>query len=862
MQIITAHTGCDFDALSSMVAAGKLYPEAKLCFSGVLSREVRDFMRLYGWMVPVVKVSRKDLDKVKRLILVDTRWINRIGIFKDLIGKRGVEIHIYDHHPPHPGDIQGDAGVCREVGATTSILVDLIKKRGIPVTPFEATLLCLGIYEDTGSLSFSSTTSLDLQSAAFLLERGANLELISSFLNRGLSEKQNLLLKSFLENSKIKMINGVEIFIIGVEIEDFVGGISLPLRKFIDLKNPDVTFAIVRSKEKVYLMARSRNPSINVGEILSFFKGGGHNLAASAIIKNKDIEEVEKELYRVLEKNIHPGITVGQIMRSPVSTVSPDTPVGEVEKIMQEDDLEILPVQEKQEIIGVISREKVKNVISHSSINSPVKSYYSRKFISISPFVSLKKAQQTMMEEDVSYLFVFQGEKFMGVLTGLDLFKAFHKDSRDFSSENLKDKLKEKVPPGIVDILLRAGKLAYSMGWSVFIVGGFVRDLLLGNENFDIDLVIEGDGIFYAEKLSEELGANLTIHRDFGTATLNLSENFKLDIATSRREFYPRPASLPHVKPAPLKEDLFRRDFTVNAMAISINPPDFGRLIDFFGGRRDLRERKVRVLHVRSFIDDPTRIFRAIRFEQRYNFCIEKVTERLIKLALREGVFQLLSGKRIKEELKQILEEDRPERNVYRMQKLGILKVIQPGIYLDSSREMIFDKLIDTIARYEILTGEKSKRWLIRLSVLLRDLTEEEIENFCSKYSFTREERETILISSKKADEIVERLTVPEMKPSSIYYLLRSYPPEALILAMAIAKNDIVEKRIVLYLSHLQKIELEITGDDLKKMGYKPSPEFSRILEETKKAKLDGLVKTVEEEVEFIRKNFAQGENR
>jgi len=862
MQIITAHTGCDFDALSSMVAAGKLYPEAKLCFSGVLSREVRDFMRLYGWMVPVVKVSREDLDKVKRLILVDTRWINRIGIFKDLIGKKGVEIHIYDHHPPHPGDIQGDAGVCREVGATTSILVDLIKKRGIPVTPFEATLLCLGIYEDTGSLSFSSTTSLDLQSTAFLLERGANLELISSFLNRGLSEKQNLLLKSFLENSKIKMINGVEIFVIGVEIEDFVGGISLPLRKFIDLKNPDVTFAIVRSKEKVYLMARSRNPSINVGEILSFFKGGGHNLAASAIIKNKDIEEVEKELYRVLEKNIHPGITVGQIMRSPVSTVSPDTPVGEVEKIMQEDDLEILPVQEKQEIIGVISREKVKNVISHSSINSPVKSYYSRKFISISPFISLKKAQQTMMEEDVSYLFVFQGEKFMGVLTGLDLFKAFHKDSRDFSSENLKDKLKEKVPPGIVDILLRAGKLAYSMGWSVFIVGGFVRDLLLGNENFDIDLVIEGDGILYAEKLSEELGANLTIHRDFGTATLNLSENFKLDIATSRREFYPRPASLPHVKPAPLKEDLFRRDFTVNAMAISINPSDFGRLIDFFGGRRDLRERKVRVLHVRSFIDDPTRIFRAIRFEQRYNFCIEKITERLIKLALREGVFQLLSGKRIKEELKQILEEDRPEKNVYRMQKLGILKVIQPGIYLNSSREMIFDKLIDTIARYEILTGEKSKRWLIRLSVLLKDLTEKEIENFCSKYSFTREERETILASSKKADKIVERLTVPEMKPSSIYYLLRSYPPEALILAMAIAKNDIVEKRIVLYLSHLQKIELEITGDDLKKMGYKPSPEFSRILEETKKAKLDGLVKTVEEEVEFIRKNFAQGENR
>lgn len=862
MEIITTHTGCDFDALSSMVAAGKLYPKAKLCFSGALSREVKDFMHLYGCMVPTVKISKEELNKVKKLILVDTRWINRIGIFKDLIGRKGVKIHVYDHHPPHPADIQGDAGVCREVGATTSILVDLIRKRKITIAPFEATLLCLGIYEDTGSLSFSSTTSLDLQSAAFLLEKGANLELISSFLNRSLTEKQGFLLRDFLEKAKVKMINGVEIFVIVVEAEDFVGGLSLPLRKFIDLKNPDVTFAIVRSKQRIYLMARSRNPSINVGEILSFFGGGGHNLAASAIIEEENIEGVENQLYRVLEKKVHPGITVGQIMRSPIITVFPDTPAGKAKEIMEQEGLEVLPVQEKEDVVGVISRKKVESVIVHNSVNAPIKSYYSRKFVSVSPSISLKKAQQIMMQEDVSYLFVSQEKKLMGILTGLDLFKAFHGDNREFSSGNLKHLLKEKVPSNIMDILFEAGKLAYDMGWSAFIVGGFVRDLLLGNENFDIDLVIEGKGIFYAEKLAEKLGANLIIHKDFGTATLNLGENFKLDIATSRREFYPCPASLPRVEPAPLKEDLFRRDFTVNAMAISINPPDFGRLIDFFGGRRDLRERKVRVLHSRSFIDDPTRIFRAIRFEQRYSFHIEKTTERLIKIALEEGVFQLLSGKRIKEELIQILEEDKPEKNICRMQQLGLFEVIQPGICLTLSKEKLLDRLVDAIARYEVLTAEKSKRWLIRLSVLLEGLTKEEIRDFCNRYSFTREEREAIFASSKRAKEIVEKLSVPEMKPSSVYYLLKSYPPEALVLAMAMAENEIVEKRVVLYLSHLQRVELEITGDDLKRMGYKPSPEFSRILEKTKRAKLDGLVRTIEEEIEFIRKNFAQGENR
>jgi len=866
LQIITTHTGCDFDALASMVAAKKLYPEAKLCFSGSLSQEVKDFMHLYGWMVPTIEITEKDLGKIKRLILVDTRWINRIGIFNRLVEKRKkVEIHIYDHHPPSPKDIQGDNGICREVGATTSILVDLIKKKKLSLTPLEATLLILGIYEDTGSLSFSSTTSLDLQAAAYLLDKGAKLELIVSFLNRSLTEKQGKLLQDFQKNARTILINGVEVVLIKAEVDDFIGGFSHPLHKFIYLENPCVTFALikVKNKNKIYILARSRTPSINVGDILSPFGGGGHNLAASAVISGENIENVEKKLCKILEEKMYPQITARTIMRSNIPVVSPETSAGEVKRIMEDKNLEILPVQDKKtKVVGLISKERVEHIIFHNSLSAPIKSYFIKKFASIPPFVSLKKIQQIMIKEETPWLFVCEGDNLLGVLTSKDVYKAFHQHHIEASSENLRHLLEKKIPPRIMKILVEAGKLAYDMGFSVFIVGGFVRDLLLGVENLDIDLVVEGDGIFYAQRFAEKLGVSLTVHREFGTAILNLGEQFKfhIDIATSRREYYPYPAALPQVEPAPLKEDLFRRDFTVNAMAISLNPPNFGNLIDFFGGKEDIKKRKVKVLYPKSFIDDPTRIFRAVRFEQRYKFSLDENTEKFIRKALEEKVFQRLSGTRIKEELIQILEEDRPERNIRRMHNLGILKMIHPKLSLTSRKEKTLDQLVDAIAAYEVLTGEKTRRWLVRLSVLLEDLDEQEMKNFCKRYSFTREEKRILITCSSKAKEIAEKLKAPKMKPSSIYYLLEPFPSEALILAMAKIKSKRVMKRIHFYLSHLKKITLEINGNDLKKMGYKPSPKFSYILEETKKAKLNGLLKTKEDEIEFVRKNFGKGD--
>jgi len=868
IQIITTHTGTDFDALSSMIAAKKLYPEAKICFPGSLSGEVKRFLILYGKIIQSTPLEKINLQKVSRLILVDTKWINRIGIFSQLISKKGVEIHIYDHHPPHPEDIKGDWGMCKEVGATTTLLVSLIKKRGIFITPVEATLFLLGIYEDTGSLSYFSTTPLDLEAANFLLSQKANLELISSFLNRDLNEKQTNLLNEFLKRAQTKIINGVEVVVISAEVDEFIGGFSLPLHKFIDLKNLEVVFALIKSKERIYLIARSRTPSVNVGEILSSFGGGGHNSAASALIREGNIKEVEEKLYRVLEKRIEPHLTVGELISSPARTISLYASIKQAKDILEKYDLETLPVIDKGKLVGVVSRERIERLISHNTENTPLKNYISQKIATIPTFFSIKKAQEIMIEQEVKDLMVFNGEdRFVGVLSGLDLLNAFHFQKKYLRGQegenNLEKLLEEMTPQKFQNLLRRAGIIAQELGYRAFIVGGFVRDLLLRIENLDIDLVIEGDAISFAKVFAQKMKGKVKYHKDFGTATIILPDGFKLDIATSRREFYPAPAALPTVKPAPLRKDLLRRDFTVNAMAIDLTPSCFGQLMDFFRGREDLRQKKVKVLHSESFIQDPTRIFRAIRFEQRYGFILEEKTQQLIEDTLKKGVLDKLSRERVRDEFIQILEEDRPDRIIQRMQELRILSSIHPKIELTKEIEEKLDSLIDVFAWFETLSGERVKRWLIRLLLLLENLDKDEVEEFCREYRFNREERDSIIKGRLEAERIIEKLKSSETDtPSSIYYLLQPLPREVLLFAMAKTEKRIVKKRIFLFLSRLEGVKTKVSGDDLKKIGYRPSPKFKEILEEVKKVKLDGLLTTKKEEIDYIKSKFPREEKR
>lgn len=259
--------------------------------------------------------------------------------------------------------------------------------------------------------------------------------------------------------------------------------------------------------------------------------------------------------------------------------------------------------------------------------------------------------------------------------------------------ENIKNLFVKTLPENITWLLESAGRCAGEMGFSAFVVGGLARDIILNRENFDIDLVIEGEGIRFAGELARKHGADVRCYKRFGTAVMTFPDGYKLDVATARTEIYEHPAALPKVLPGSIRDDMYRRDFTINTLAVSLNPGHFGELLDLFNAEKDIKGKVIRIMHDLSFIDDPTRVFRAVRFEQRFGFKIVRSTEKLIKDTVAMNIFDRLAGYRISSELKLILQEKDPLPALKRLEELGVLELIRPKGVRNKKVKCLLDKI-------------------------------------------------------------------------------------------------------------------------------------------------------------------------
>lgn len=877
MEIITTHNNTDFDGFAAMMAGKKLYPEAKLVFSGKLHRNVREFMSLHKDALNVELVKDIPLAEVDRLILVDTKTRNRIGELKELSLRNGVDIHIYDHHPRFTDDVQGNLEVIEEVGAATTLLVEAIKDQNLPVSPFEATIYALGIYEDTGCLTFSTTTSRDAEAIAYLLACGARLSVIADFIGRPLTENQKNLLNTLLAAAENIEINGVNILIAKTSVEEYISGLSLLTHKLGDIYNIDVTFVVVQMDDRVHIVARNKLDSVDLREILLEFGGGGHATAASASVKGAQVEEVAQKLLAILKGKIRPEIVAAEIMSSPVKFVDLNLSIEEAGKILLRYGHTGLPVVNQYgHMVGIISRRDIDKAKHHGLGHAPVKGYMSHRVISITPQTTLQEIQHTMIKYNIGRLPVIAQNKIMGIVSRTDVLRTLHGDQfperhrQVFnskapvkkSSTNLQKKINKNLPQDISLLLEKVGLLADKRNLPVYAVGGFVRDLLLGVENFDIDIVVEGDGITFARELAEFLCGRVRIYEKFGTAIVILENNFKIDIATARTEYYEFPAALPKVENSSLRQDLYRRDFTINAMALSLNRKNFGELIDFFNGRRDLDEGVVRILYNLSFIEDPTRILRAVRFEQRYNFKIEEQTLDLAKSAIKDKMLVKLTGDRVRGELKTILNEPASWKAVARMKGLEVWAQILPGVEINPKVKKVMEKIPEAITVLEEeFEPEQYSPWLVNLIGLIHLIKPEELGEIALRLNLTNEEEHIISQVLTLCPGLTRVLdSKKELRPSALYNLLHDVPAEVLALAITRAKTGMVLKRIKFYFSCRRYNKLEITGDDIKSMGYKPGPLFGEVLAQVQNARLDGLVKNRQEELEFAREYLKKKE--
>jgi len=401
---------------------------------------------------------------------------------------------------------------------------------------------------------------------------------------------------------------------------------------------------------------------------------------------------------------------------------------------------------------------------------------------------------------------------------------------------NLASKVEQYLPRQILELVTGISQEADRLGQRTYLVGGVVRDLFLGYPNFDLDLVIEGDAIRLAQQIAKTRAIKLVTHSRFGTAKLSCGD-FTLDMATARRETYAKPGALPTVTPGILNDDLFRRDFSINAMAISLAPNNYGELIDFYQGKSDLEHGSIRVLHTESFSDDATRILRAIRYEQRLGFKLETQTAQLLKRDI--PMLRTISADRIRRELELLLREKYPEHAIKRLDELGVLQEINPSLNYNGWIAGRFDK-----ARKLNKPGQLPSLYLCLLAYRL---SEEENERLIHRLNLPKK-LACILRHTLRLKSQLPLLNKAAVKHSEIYCLLHEYNPLA-IQANAIASElSVVCFNLELFLTKLRYVKTSLNGEKLKGLGIPAGPELGKILQVLHKAKLDGEVKTKADE--------------
>lgn len=874
VEVICTHIQADFDGLASMVAASKLYPKARLLFPGAQERNVREFLRETRFPLRAERLRGFPLDEITRLVLVDVKRLTRIGVLREVAARSGVEVHIYDHHPAHPKDIGGSLEVLREVGATTTILLDLLREQQAPLTPQEASLLALGIYEETGLLTFSNTTEADLHAAAYCLSRGANLTLVSEFVRRELSAEQVGLLNELIRSAETYTVNGVRVVVSTASLDRYVGDLAVLAHKLRDMENINVLFTLVRMDNRVHLVARSRLETVDVGQIVEVFGGGGHATAAAATIKDLTLYQVKERLLQSLKTMVRPLRQAQDIMTAPVKAIPERFTIQGAAELMNRFNLAYLPVIRRGEMVGLLTREVVDKAMFHGLAGAPVHDYMSSEFPRVAPRDPLPQVQRLMVERNVGFLPVVEGQRLRGAVTRADLLRHVHEDllkrptfqtaddrePTEAVSRNVANLLANSLPPRIQSLLRLAGGVGDAAGARVYAVGGFVRDLLLRHQNLDVDVVVEGDGIAFAEALGRRLQAKVTSHRKFGTAVLSLPDGFKMDVATARTEYYEYPAALPTVEHGSIKMDLYRRDFTVNALAVCLNAERYGELLDFFGGQQDLRDRTLRIIHNLSFVEDPTRILRAARFEIRFGFTLGRHAEQLSANAVQMGLLDKVAGLRLFSELQLILQEPQPVPILERLEKLRVLGAIHPLLALEASVGPGLRRVGEVLTWYGMLyQPEQPSVWLVYFLTLLWQRRPAEARSVLRRLAPPQRFANRMSQDLARLRWLARNFhRARELPPSRVYRWLSDSSLEAILALMSHEERPDLRKPMGEFLGTTQRVRSLLTGDDLRALGLRPGPIYRDILNSLLYARLDGHVQSRDDELRFVRSRFAQ----
>lgn len=846
--VVVGHANPDFDAYAAMIAATKLYDGTRAVYLGSQNANVREFHNLHEEFVPFADLKTLDLDRIERVIMVDTRDPGRVGELAKVVDRPGVQVIVYDHHPRQEGDITGVEDHSLMVGATTSILVHEIRDRGIALTPLEATVMLLGIHEDTGSLTYPGTTAYDAEAVAYLMANGAEIDVLNQFLSRALDDQQRKVLDQLLESLELWEIRGHEIAVGTARSEDYVDSAAVLTHYICEDLGYKVAVALIDMPDRLQVVGRSRVAGVDIAAVLKHIGGGGHPQAASAALREGALTEVLPRLKDAFMLEVAPPLTAADIASSPVRCISPCTTMEEAGAIMARWGHSGLPVVEDGTLVGIVTRKDVDKAARHGLGHAPATGFMAREVVTVGPDADLADLERLLVRSGVGRVPIVEGGRVVGIVTRKDLLRAQHGDTYLDRKQNVRHREAtrrflasfERLPQEAQDAVRTIGQLAAESGLRAHVVGGFVRDMLLGSENLDIDIVIEGDGLSFALMAGEQLGKRVKVHRRFGTAVMVWSHGLHLDITSARTEYYQRPGALPTVERSSLRQDLFRRDFSINAMAVCIDPELFGQIADPFGGLNDLERGVIRALHSLSFVEDPTRVLRALRFEQRFGFTIDPSTEALLRRAVEMDMLEEVSGARLREELLDIIDEPKVARILERLDDVGVLGSIGPE--RPNHTRAIADVEACSAAYPEIegFFDPVPRRRTLLVTAFVASAGRSAAEKWCKRMRFGREYATPAVVTAERAEALSTRLRDGrKIRPSRLYFMLEDLPSETLAYLWATGDGR-VRARVDEFVRVLSKIRPAVTGEDLVALGMEPGPAFAGILSQALADRLDG----------------------
>lgn len=919
MDLILCHTTADFDSLGAAVGLSRLLPGSKIVLSGGSHPPVRDFLALHRDEYQLIERRSVNPKEIRSLIVVDTQQRDRLGKAAEWLDLPHIkEIIIYDHHQEQLGDIPATKVHISPVGATTTLIVEQLQKEQISLTSVEATVMALGIHVDTGSLTFDYATPQDALALAWLMQQGASLSVVSQYVDPGLSPQLQQLLKVALEKLQTISVGGYKIAWVTLKTDNFVPGLSSLASQLVELTEIDTLlllneYPLSEGESRLIVIGRAQIQSINLNELFQPLGGGGHSQAAALNLRGVNAEEILNQLLEGIKATIPHPPTARDLMSSPVRTIRPETTIAEAQRtLLRYGHSGLCVVDAKGELVGIISRRDLDIALHHGFSHAPVKGYMTVNMRTITPDTTLPEIESLMVTYDIGRLPVLEHGELVGIVTRTDVLRELHQEREgeqgsrgagellSRGADNLKrptlEELHSRLASQLWQLLTKASLEAEKRGWHLYLVGGAVRDLLLAEEATgtllikDIDLVVDGfhksadvgAGVELAKALQQIYpSARLEIHGAFQTAALLWHKDPELDslwvdIATARTEFYPYPAANPEVEASSIRQDLYRRDFTINAMALRLTPPRAGELLDFFGGLVDLQAKQIRVLHANSFIEDPTRIYRGVRFAVRLGFHLEAQTEEYIRYAINSGVYDRTTREnsrtpalqtRLKAELKHILEAAYWKPALQLLADLGALQCIHPTLKLDEELLRQLRLLERCLWRFD--SQQTLIHWQMRLEALIAHLAPEYRARVARNLQLPDDSIARLGNIAQVQKKVNKMTSMPfveaqrgggvafeeKIRPSQVVQLLRQYDVPMLIL-IAVQSPRVIRRKIWQYLTIWRNVQPILNGNDLQQIGYKPGPQYRQMLDDLLTATLDKVIGNKTQAEEFLAQHY------